>query len=102
MGAFRFEREPPVPNSNKNVIEFDSSAERAIGRAYGLDPATVELRERERVGGQINYDVWASEYTPEGQPQRELMRRGTLKILTRAECRRIQDDQIPFGTRRFI
>lgn len=97
MGTSRFERQPAVPNSNKNVIEFDSSPERAIGRAHGWDPETVTLTEVSRTKEQINFDVHAAEYSFEGEPPKKSVRRGILKVLTREEIRLRNSGGVHFG-----
>lgn len=98
MGAFRFERQPPIARSNKNVIEFDSSAELAIGRAFGYDPKTIELRETSRTDAQVNFDVYAAEFSADDAPPKPLLRRGILKTITRQEMRRRQDGNLHFVT----
>lgn len=90
MGAHRFEREPPVPNSNKNVIEFDSSAERALSRAYGWDESSVLVMETERTDSVVTLEVYAAEYPGSEGDFKPSSFRGRLRCLTRDEAWRQQ------------
>jgi hypothetical protein len=87
VGAFRYERIPAVKGSAKNVIEFDSSADLAISRAYGYENGSVELRETDRNETRIVFDVFARDHrAEEGDPPKPLTKRGRLTCLTRDEA----------------
>lgn len=83
MGSIRFERIPPVEGSTKNIIEFDSSYDRAIARHLGLEEGSIELNlvsedETKRV-----WEVFGRGFrpTPESDPQ-PLLKRGRMTALT--------------------
>jgi hypothetical protein len=95
VGVFRFER-VPEQKGGKNVLEFDSSHDRAIARAFGYAEGSVEIRETERDGDRrIIYDVFARDYG-EGKP---LTKRGRLLTLTPLEIRRRQDANLSMSPR---
>jgi hypothetical protein len=89
VGAYRFERQPPV-DGGKNAFEFDSSAPRAIAHKYGWDEDTVELKETDRTDAKVTFDVFAAEH---GQG-RTVTRRGILICLTQDEIRRRTDQYL--------
>jgi hypothetical protein len=95
VGSCRFERVPPIEGSNKNIIEFDSSADRAIARQYGYDIPSVELRETSRDEQYISYDVYSRQFSGEGQPEKPLQFR--LTQLTRAEIRERNSGALSFA-----
>lgn len=84
MGAFRFERVPSVDGA-RNIIEFDSSYDRAIATAFGWELGSVELRETSRRDDYIIYDVYArtNRGDPDDPPTR-LEKRGVLSTMTKS------------------
>lgn len=101
MGAFRFERLPEI-KGGKNVLEFDSSYDRAISRAFGWEEGSVEIREIENLQDRrIIYEVSARDHrNREDDPPKPLVKRGRLLTLTRLEVRRRMDANIPMSPRR--
>lgn len=83
----QFERIPHV-KGGKNLIQFDSSPDRAIARNFGYKEGTVELREIARTEAQVDYEVWARENYTDGQEPKALRKRGVLKHIPREEMLR--------------
>jgi len=92
----RFERVPPV-DGGKNAIEFDSSADRAIARNFGLREGSIELREIDRNSSQITFEVYARENYSDGQEPKPLRKRGILKQIPRDEILRRQAEGVFYG-----
>lgn len=88
MGSCRFERAVPVPGSNKNVFEFDSSYDRAIAKAMGKQLGSVELRETADNSKFTTYDVFARDFPGEDGEPKPLTKVGVMKARKKAEIRR--------------
>lgn len=96
MGAYRFERQPPV-DGGRNALEFDSSADRAIARAFGYEEGSVELTEKSRSDTVVVFDVAARQHRGGAdKPPKPLRRVGILKCMTRDEIWRRQTQGITF------
>lgn len=93
MASCRFEREPVV-EGGKNVLEFDSSHDRALSRAFGWEEGSVELREISRTEQQIDYEVFSRSHGGT-----KLIRRGVLKQIPGAEILRRQSAGTNYGVR---
>lgn len=98
VGSSRFERQPEVLGG-KNVLEFDSSADRAITRAFGWEEGSMELREIERTDSKITYEVLTRDHRSDPETPKPLLRRGILMTRPRAEIRRRQDQNLPMSPR---
>jgi len=100
VGSRRFERQPEI-KGGKNILEFDSSPDRALAKAFGWEEGSTELRlteSRERV--EI-FDVYARDHSKEGSDPKPLTKRGVLRCLTAAEIRRRQDQYLPMSPAKF-
>lgn len=94
MGVFRFERRP-LADGGKNMLEFDSSYDRAISHAFGYEEGSVELRQKSADAARIIYDVYARDHRGgDNAPPKPLTKRGVLFTLTPAEIRRRQDQYL--------
>lgn len=92
MGSIRFERQPPLEGSTKNIIEFDSSYDRAVTRVHGWEEGTCELN---LVYEDEHKRVW--ELYARGFGETKATKRGLLSALTRDEAWARSNGGIHYG-----